>query len=87
MRFKGLKKSKSFGGSLEIISRLWKLLLKINPTKFATFRAFENNYGQKECVKWPMILAEISDLERIWGCVWGIMLISKGIHVVASKVN
>ncbi len=91
---KGWKKNKSFGGSLETISRLWKLLLEINLVKFATFATFENNYGQKECAKWPMILTEISYLERIWGCLWRKMLISRIIHVVvrdiskgASKVN
>jgi hypothetical protein len=70
------------------------LLLKINPAKSATSRAFEDNYGQKECAKWPMILTNISDLERIWGCLWGTILICRGIHVVvkdiskgASKVN
>ncbi len=51
MRFEGLRNNKSFGGSLKTISRLQKLLLEINLAKFATFRAFEENCGQKECAK------------------------------------
>jgi hypothetical protein len=87
MKFEGLRKSKSFGGSLETVSWLWKLLLNINLAKSTTSKAIEDNYGQKECAKWPMILTEISNLEKNWGCIWEIMLISRGIHVIVREIS
>lgn len=83
--WKDWEKDENLAGSLKTGSPFLELLLEINSAELATSRGFEENCGQNNCTKWSVVMTEISDSGGVKAWLWGAVLTSRGIHVVAGQ--